>query len=133
MLQVFYLDVAYVLQWFQVFLGVFISVSDVCFKYFICLQTYVVSVASGCFKSRLGVASPSSPSAASPRCLLLPALAGHPNQRRRRALPPSASRCWWRSRRHLPAWGARNRVQAQASGPDVRMLALPIICYRTFF
>jgi hypothetical protein len=55
-----YLDVAYVhtyvckcfiwmlcmfLQWFQVFLGVFASISDVCFKCCICLQTYVVSIA----------------------------------------------------------------------------------------
>jgi hypothetical protein len=31
---------------------------------------YVASVASGCFKSRLSVVSPSSPFAASPRCLL---------------------------------------------------------------
>jgi hypothetical protein len=49
MLQLFYLDVAYVLQWFS---GVFASVSDTCFKCFICLQTYVTSVVSGCFKSR---------------------------------------------------------------------------------
>jgi hypothetical protein len=32
MLQVFYLDVAYVCNSFQVFLGVFASVSDACFK-----------------------------------------------------------------------------------------------------
>jgi len=43
------------LQWFQVFLGVFASVSNTYFKYFICLQTYVGSVASGCFTSRSGV------------------------------------------------------------------------------
>jgi hypothetical protein len=50
----FYLDVAYVLQW----LGcVFASVLDACFKSFICLEIYVVSVASVCFKSRSGVAS----------------------------------------------------------------------------
>jgi hypothetical protein len=55
----------------SVFSGVFASVSDTCFKCFIYLQTYVASVASGCFKSRLYVASPFSPSAASPRCLLL--------------------------------------------------------------
>jgi len=70
-----YLDVAYVSYicckcfiWmlrmfyngFQVFLGVFTSVSDSCFKCFICLQTYVPSVTSGCFKNRSGVASPSS-------------------------------------------------------------------------
>ena len=34
---------------FQVFSGVFVSVSDACFKYFICLQIYVTSVASRCF------------------------------------------------------------------------------------
>jgi hypothetical protein len=40
---------------------------------------YVVSVASECFKNRSCVASPSLPSAASPRCLLLlPASARHP-------------------------------------------------------
>jgi hypothetical protein len=48
LLQVFYQDVAYVLQWFA-------SVSDTCFKCFICLQTYITT-ASGCFKSRSGVA-----------------------------------------------------------------------------
>jgi hypothetical protein len=38
MLQVFYLYVAYVLQWFAiVFHVVFVSVSDTCFKCFICL------------------------------------------------------------------------------------------------
>jgi hypothetical protein len=56
MLQVFYLDVAYVCNDFQVFSGVFSNVSDACLKYFICLQTYVASVASRCFKSRSGVA-----------------------------------------------------------------------------
>jgi hypothetical protein len=40
--------------------GAAVSVSYACFKCFICLQTYVASVASGCFKSRSGVASPSS-------------------------------------------------------------------------
>jgi hypothetical protein len=54
---------AYVLQWF---LGVFVSVLDVCFKCFICLQTYAASVASRSFKSRSAVESPSSPSTASP-------------------------------------------------------------------
>jgi hypothetical protein len=49
MLQVFYLDVAYVLQWFSYVLA---SVSDACFKCFICLQTYVAIVVSRCFKSR---------------------------------------------------------------------------------
>jgi hypothetical protein len=41
----FYLDVAYVLQcFFQVFLGVFASISATCFKCFICLQTNVANV-----------------------------------------------------------------------------------------
>jgi hypothetical protein len=47
------------------------------------------SVASGSFKTRSGVASPSSHSAALPQCLILhPAPVGHPNQRHRRALLP---------------------------------------------
>ena len=53
------------------FSGVFTSVSDACFKFFICFETYVASVASECFKSRSGVASLSSPFVASPRCLLV--------------------------------------------------------------
>jgi hypothetical protein len=61
MLQVFYLDIAYVLQWFfSCFLVFFSSVSEACFKCFMCLQTYVASVASRCFKSKSDVASPSS-------------------------------------------------------------------------
>ena len=64
---------------FTMISSVFASVSDACFKCFICLQTYVASVAFECFKSRLRIASPSSPFAASPRCpLLLPAPARHP-------------------------------------------------------
>jgi hypothetical protein len=54
MLQVFYMDVAYVCNGFQVFSYVFAIVSDTCFKCFICLQMYVASVASRCFKSRSG-------------------------------------------------------------------------------
>jgi hypothetical protein len=34
---------------------VFASVSDVCFKCFICIFLYVANVVSGCFKSRSGV------------------------------------------------------------------------------
>jgi hypothetical protein len=49
MLQVFYLDVAYVLQWFSCVLA---SVLDACFKCFIYLQTYIAIVVSRCFKSR---------------------------------------------------------------------------------
>jgi hypothetical protein len=51
--------------------NVFASVSDVCFMFLICLRTNVTRVASRCFKSRSGVVSPSSPSAVSPRYLLL--------------------------------------------------------------
>ena len=76
-----YLDVAYVscicckcfnwmLREFTMFSSVlqvfFVSVSDTCFKCFICLQTYVASVASGCLKTRSGVAFPSLPSNALP-------------------------------------------------------------------
>ena len=39
------------------FLGVFVSVLDACFKCFICLQTYVINVLSGCFQNRSGVAA----------------------------------------------------------------------------
>jgi hypothetical protein len=56
-----YLDVAYVYNGFKCFLGVFASVSYAWFKCFICFQTYVTIVASGCFKTRTSVASPSSP------------------------------------------------------------------------
>jgi hypothetical protein len=41
---------------FKYFLDVFVSVSDACFKCFICLLLYVTTVVSGCFKSRSGVA-----------------------------------------------------------------------------
>jgi hypothetical protein len=64
---------------FKFFLGIFASVSDACFKYFIYLQTYVASVASECFKSRSaecfksrsGISSPSSFFVPSSQCLLL--------------------------------------------------------------
>ena len=56
MLQVFYLDVMYVCNDFQVFLSVFASFSNACFMCFICHLLYVTSVASGCFKSRSGIA-----------------------------------------------------------------------------
>ena len=54
MLQVFYLNVTYVLQW--LFKCFFASVSDAYLKCFVCLRTYVANVSSGCFKSRSGVA-----------------------------------------------------------------------------
>jgi hypothetical protein len=41
---------------FKCFSDVFASVSNACFKCFICLQMYVASVASEYFKIRLGVA-----------------------------------------------------------------------------
>jgi hypothetical protein len=54
---VFYLDVAYVFSIvFKCFSDVFASVSNACFKCFICLQMYVASVAFEYFKSRLSVA-----------------------------------------------------------------------------
>jgi hypothetical protein len=80
-----YLDVAYILHIFcKCFIWVlrmccnsfssvsyvFLSVSDICFKRFICLQTYITSIVIGCFKSRSSVASPSSSFAVSPWCLL---------------------------------------------------------------
>ena len=55
-LQVFHVYVVYVCNGFQVFSGVFASVSYDCFKCFIYLLLYVVTVASGCFSSRSGVA-----------------------------------------------------------------------------
>jgi hypothetical protein len=60
MLQVFYLDVAYVLQWLHTyfssfFFGCFASVSDVCCNCFSCFRTYVASVSSKGYKSKLGV------------------------------------------------------------------------------
>jgi hypothetical protein len=55
---------------FKCFSCVFASVSDACFKCFICLQMYVSSVASGFFKSRSSVASPSSLFVASSQYLL---------------------------------------------------------------
>jgi hypothetical protein len=51
----FYLDVAYVLQRFSS-VYVFFQVFHAYFKYFICLQMYVVNISSECFKIRSGVA-----------------------------------------------------------------------------
>ena len=57
-LHVFYLDVVYDCNGFQVFSDVFFSnVSEACFKYFIGLHMYVATVVFGYFKSRSGVAS----------------------------------------------------------------------------
>jgi hypothetical protein len=55
-LQVFHLDVANVCNCFQIFLGVFTSVSDSCFKCFIYLILYVATIIYTCFKCRSGVA-----------------------------------------------------------------------------
>jgi hypothetical protein len=90
MLQLFYLDVAYMLQWFSSVL-LFLSGLDTCFKCFICLQTYVASVVYGCFKSRSSVASPSSPCVSSS-----PSVALHPSQTRR-----ERARGWWRGRERM--------------------------------
>ena len=69
MLHMFYTYVASVLsgccacmflQWFQVFLQVFLHAYLKCF---ICLQTFVANVSSGCFKSRSGVAAGDPPAA----------------------------------------------------------------------
>jgi hypothetical protein len=52
-----YVDVVYVCNVFQAFLGVFFAnISEACFKCFIYLQKYIASVAFGCFKSRSGIA-----------------------------------------------------------------------------
>ena len=50
MLQVFYRCCVCVYNGFQVFLDTFASVSDICFKCFICLQTYIANVIFECFK-----------------------------------------------------------------------------------
>jgi hypothetical protein len=55
-LQVFYLDAAYILQCFSsIFQVLFASVSEAHFKCFIYLQTYVANVSFWYFKSRSGV------------------------------------------------------------------------------
>jgi hypothetical protein len=64
MLHMFHMYVAIVLagcciffaMTFHVFSAVFASVSNVCFKCFICLQTFIANISSGCFKSRSCVA-----------------------------------------------------------------------------
>jgi hypothetical protein len=64
---------------FKCFFRCFCKCFRCMFQVFICLQAYVASVSFECFKSRSGVASSSSPSAASPQCLLLLATpARHP-------------------------------------------------------
>jgi hypothetical protein len=72
MLQVFYLDVVYACHGFKCFFLLFLQVFHMhvlSISYvFICM---LQSVVFECFKNRSGVASPSSLSVASPRCLLL--------------------------------------------------------------
>jgi hypothetical protein len=72
----------YFIMVFKCYSGVFVDISDAYFKCCIYLQMYVACVASGCFKSRSDVASPSSLSVASPCCLLLSSYSlwqvGHP-------------------------------------------------------
>jgi len=41
---------------FKIFLGIFASVSNACFKCFICLLLYAATDTSGCFKNRSSVA-----------------------------------------------------------------------------
>jgi hypothetical protein len=55
MLQMFYLDVVYVRNDFQVFLGVFVSVLDECCKCFSYFRTYIASVASECCEAGASV------------------------------------------------------------------------------
>jgi hypothetical protein len=105
---------------FKCFSGVFLSVSDTCFKCFICLQTYVVSFASECFESRSGVASPSSASVALPRyLLLLPALARHPPP------PPSLLDAGDVRGGASPTWACETvrKNDCMRGRPDVRALA----------
>jgi hypothetical protein len=97
---------------FKCFSGVFASVSDVCFKYFIYFWTYIVNIASGCFKTRSSVASPS-----------VPFLLSHLGVRRGKAetVPTSASRphmlAGGRSRRDVDG---RTQQARQGNGVDVR-------------
>jgi hypothetical protein len=108
------------------FWGVFVSVLDAYFKCFICIQTYVASVASGCFNSRSVVAS------RLPR-LLLPRLGVYSSSRRWLAAAASSPLFTM-----LVMFGvARARVDARSSvenglqtraskrpvRPDVRVLA----------
>jgi hypothetical protein len=70
-LQVFYLDVSYVCNIFQVFFHVFLQVFQTHVSSVLSVFLHVASIASRCFKSRSDVASPSPPSAALLWCLLL--------------------------------------------------------------
>ena len=99
---------------FQVFLCVFASVSYTCFKCFICLQTYVVSVVFGCFKSRSGVAYHSLPSAASPRCQTREASTGASGSRWAGGPHAHVQQQAWR------AWGGHAQQQASTRSNNRR-------------
>ena len=99
---------------FKCFLDIFTSGSDACFKCFNCLQTYIASVASRCFKSRSGVASRS---LLAFDCLalvppLLSTLASEP-EARAGAVPFPSSRCWWRG---VGWWHGRGRAATSGAG-----------------
>jgi hypothetical protein len=124
---------------FQSGFSVATSVSDVWFMCFICLQTYVASVTSRCFKSRLSVVSLSSLFC----CLIFASLSPPPLGVDWASAAPSpgplidaglATCCshllqlltmcmhvtkWRRHERGLPTWARKyrcgGRVQAQAS------------------
>jgi hypothetical protein len=132
-LHVFYLDVTYGCNGFQVFPGVFSSVSKACFKCFICLQMYVATVVFECFKSRSGVASfllafccivlvcpPLGVGRASIRCCgwVLP-------NRRRRPLP-LLSLGRHRLRVECGKWSGAHGRPDLGVRPNVRTLALPL-------
>jgi hypothetical protein len=70
----------YVAMVFKCFMCFFASVSDACFKHFICLQTYVASVVSECFKSKSVLYLP--PRLLLPRLVVSssPSAALHPSQ-----------------------------------------------------
>jgi hypothetical protein len=78
MLRVFYLGVAYVCNDFQMFSGVVSSVSEACFKCFICFQTYAATILHlDVLKVDRVLHISFSPSVVLPRCLLLLAPVGH--------------------------------------------------------
>ena len=70
-----------------------------CFKCFICLETYIASVASRCFKSRSGVASRSFHAFGYLASLSPPSFgAGWTSELEVQAgaAPSPSSQCWWR-------------------------------------
>jgi hypothetical protein len=89
MLQVFYLDVVYILYGFQVFFRYFCKYFGCMFQVFhLPLDVYCKCCIWMFQVDRVLHLPPSSPLTASPWCLhLLSSSAGHPNQRHRQALP----------------------------------------------